>query len=184
MIGQRRTFQPRAIIAVAVVWNLLWGDLSWANTINGLVIGFVVVTVFPLPSIPFFGTLRPWPFIKLLGYFLADLVQSSFVVVLSALRPRLDSTGAIIEVPMHFHSDLYLTLTAALVTLVPGSVVLEARRSASVLYIHVLGARSDADIARVRGSVLTVERRVLEAFAAPDELATYRAALAADRTHS
>lgn len=184
MTGRRRTFQPRAIIAVAVVWNLLWSDLTWANAINGILIGCLVITVFPLPSIPFVGTVRLWPLAKLTGHFLIDLVRSSWQVSLAALAPRLDSTSAIIEVPMHFHSDLYLTLTAALVTLVPGSVVVEARREASVLYVHALGTQTTADLAQVRDNVLTIERRILETFGSQSELAAYRAALANDRSQS
>ena len=51
-------------------------------------------------------------------------------------------------------SDLYLTLTSELVSLVPGSLVMEARRQESVVYVHVMDVRSEADIESARREVL------------------------------
>ena len=62
--------------------------------------------------------------------------------------------NAVVRVDLKTHSDLYLTLTSELVSLVPGSLVMEARRQESVLYLHVMDVRSDADIADARRKVL------------------------------
>ena len=79
--------------------------------------------------------------------------------------------GAIIRVHLRSRSDLYLTQTAELVSLVPGTIVLEARRSTSTLYVHVLDSVSPAELDRTRHDVLEVEARVVRAFGDAAEIA-------------
>ncbi len=66
---------------------MLWGDLSVGNVLAGVIIGFAVITFFPLPSIAARGKFRPWPFLVLVGRFVSDLVVASFQVSLLALNP-------------------------------------------------------------------------------------------------
>ena len=167
---RRRTVQPRAIATIALAWMLLWDRLSWGNLVNGLLVGLFVTLAFPLPSIEFHGRLRPHRVAWLIVLFLADLVAASWQVLRLALgrrRPR----NAVIEVQLRSRSDFYLTLTAELVALVPGSVVVDARRSTSVLYLHLLDIEREGAIEHQRRHVLAVEERVVRAFGSRDEIA-------------
>ena len=51
-----------------------------------------------------------------------------------------------IEVDLRTHSDFVLTVVAEMVSLVPGSLVVEARRSTHTLFLHVLDARDQAGV--------------------------------------
>ena len=176
---RRGGFQPRAIIAVVIAWLLMWGDLSWANLINGALIAIALTLVFPLPSIEFAGRPHPWGVLKLAAHFVADLVVSSMQVAMAAFRIGPLPKNAIIEVQLHCRSDFYLTLIAELVCLVPGSVVVEARRMTSVLYVHVLNVASERDLEHARADVFAVERRVMYAIASKQEIAAYSQSVAA-----
>ena len=167
---RRRTLQPRAIATIALAWMLLWDRLSWGNLVNGLLVGLFVTLAFPLPSIEFHGRLRPHRVVWLIVLFLVDLVAASWQVLRLALgrrRPR----NAVIEVQLRSRSDFYLTLTAELVALVPGSVVVDARRSTSVLYLHLLDIEREGAIEHQRRHVLDVEERVVRAFGSTEEIA-------------
>jgi multicomponent Na+:H+ antiporter subunit E len=167
---RRRTLQPRAIATIALAWMLLWDRLSWGNLVNGVLVGLFVTLAFPLPSIQFQGRLRPHRVAWLIVLFLADLVAASWQVLRLALgrrRPR----NAVIEVQLRSRSDFYLTLTAELVALVPGSVVVDARRSTSVLYLHLLDIEREGAIEHQRRHVLAVEERVVWAFGSREEIA-------------
>jgi multicomponent Na+:H+ antiporter subunit E len=163
--------QLRMSIVTAVVWVLLWGDLSLANLVSGFLLGLLITWVFPLPPIDFHGRFRLWPHTKLIGILLFDLVRSSFVVAAQAFHFGHTMRNAVVRVDLKTHSDLYLTLTSELVSLVPGSLVMEARRQESVLYLHVMDVRSDADIATARRKVLQAEERVVRSFGSDDEVA-------------
>ena len=167
---RRRTLQPRAIATIALAWMLLWDRFSWGNLVNGVLVGLFVTLAFPLPSIEFQGRLRPHRVAWLIALFLADLVAASWQVLRLALggrRPR----NAVIEVQLRSRSDFYLTLTAELVALVPGSVVVDARRSTSVLYLHLLDIEREGAIEHQRRHVLAVEERVVRAFGSREEIA-------------
>ena len=167
---RRRTLQPRAIATIALAWMLLWDRLSWGNLVNGVLVGLFVTLAFPLPSIEFHGRLRPHRVVWLIVLFLVDLVAASWQVLRLALgrrRPR----NAVIEVQLRSRSDFYLTLTAELVALVPGSVVVDARRSTSVLYLHLLDIEREGAIEHQRRHVLDVEERVVRAFGSTEEIA-------------
>lgn len=181
---RRGGFQPRAIIALVAAWLLMWGDLSWANVINGFLVAILVTVVFPLPSIEFAGHPHPWGMLKLVTRFVADLVVSSIQVSIQALRIGPMPKNAVIEVALHCRSDFYLTVISELVCLVPGSVVVEARRTSAVLYIHILGVQSERDIEKARDEVYAVERRVMHAIASAQELAAYQKAVAASEPRS
>jgi multicomponent Na+:H+ antiporter subunit E len=124
-----------------------------------------------MAPIDFHGRFRPLGVLWLVVRFAADLVRASFEVSLIALRPRYVPHGAVIGVQLRSHSDLYLTLTAELASLVPGSLVVEAHRLTGMLYLHVLDVRQSGGIEAARQAVLDQEERVMRAFASDEELA-------------
>lgn len=172
-LGRRRP-QLRMSIVTAVIWVLLWGDLSLANLVSGFLLGLLITWVFPLPPIDFHGRFRPWPHTKLIAILLFDLVRSSFVVAAQAFHFGHTMRNAVVRVDLKTHSDLYLTLTSELVSLVPGSLVMEARRQESVVYLHVMDVRTPADIADAHRKVLQAEERVVRSFGSDAEIAALR----------
>ncbi|MGF0115275.1 Na+/H+ antiporter subunit E [Promicromonospora sp. Marseille-Q5078] len=163
--------QWHALVLLTLVWVMLWGDLSWANVLAGALIGVVVVILFPLPPITMHGTVRPGRAAVLAGRFVADLFVASFQVAWAALRPGPTPHGAIVAVRLRNPEDAYLTITAVMSSLVPGSLVVEARRSTGVVYLHVLDIDGSGGPEAVRRHTLALEERVLRAFASDVVLA-------------
>ncbi len=166
----RRRVPWRTIVWLTVVWVLLWGDFSPATILVGLVVGGGLTLAFPLPYIRFQGGLHPTSALYLLWRFVGDLLQASAQVALLAVSRSRHPQGAVIRVDLRSQSDLYLTLTSQLTTLVPGSLVVEANRQAGVLYLHLLDVDTLGGIEKVRADTLDVEARVLRAFASDEEL--------------
>ncbi|OIQ84871.1 putative monovalent cation/H+ antiporter subunit E [mine drainage metagenome] len=179
---RRLVVQVMAYTWMVAVWALLWGDLSVANVIVGMVLAFVITTVLPMPPIDFHGRVRPLGVLRVLGHLLVEVTRASFQVSRIALSPGPAPRGAVIGVHLRSHSDLYLTITAELASLVPGSLVIEAHRLTGMLYLHVLDAEAAGGIEAHRASVLLLEERVLRALASDDELE--RAALPVRRAGS
>ncbi|KRF43184.1 hypothetical protein ASH01_15345 [Terrabacter sp. Soil811] len=171
---RRRVLQPRAVATIALAWVLLWDRVTWGNVVNGVLVGLLVTYAFPLPSIEFQGRLRPHRVLLLVAHFLVDLVGASWQVMRLAFGRR-SPRNAVIEVQLRSRSDFYLTLTAELVALVPGSVVVDARRSTSVLYLHLLDVRGESAIEAQRAHVLAIERRVVRALGSREEIAALEA---------
>ena len=84
--------------------------------------------------------------------------------------------AAIVAVRLRVDDDLIMTHTAVTASLIPGSLVVEADRERRVLYLHVIGVRSDADVERQRASVLHWEERIVRAVGSRAQVAQVRAA--------
>jgi len=167
---RRVPVQLRSLVWLTLVWVLLWGDLSVGNVLSGLAIAWVVSVVMPLPPIAAKGRVRPLALARLIGRFAVDVLVASVQVGIQAFRPR-PPLSAVIRVRLRSSSDLYLTLTAELCSLVPGSVVVEAHRLTGTLYLHVLDVGGTGGIEAARRRALDQEERVLRALASDAELA-------------
>lgn len=173
-VRQRRDgrFRPSRIRAVqwpmvlwlTLVWVVLWGSWTALSVVSGVLVAVLASAVFPLPPLHVHVRVRPVAVLVLVGRFVRDVVVASVQVAATTLRPPRDLRNAIVKVPLRTESDLVLTATALMVSLVPGSVVVEAHRPTHTLYLHVLRARGDADVERARQTAWDQEERILEAF--------------------
>ncbi|MFG2055013.1 Na+/H+ antiporter subunit E [Micromonospora sp. NPDC048930] len=181
--GGRRRDQAVALAWLVAVWMLLWGDLSWGNLLGGLVVGAAVLLFFPLPPVTFGGRLRPGALLLLAVTFVGELVSASVHVAAVAIRPGYRPRGAIIAVPLRVRTDLNLALTAEVISLVPGTLILEVDRDHGVLYVHVLDVRGPGDLTAGRDRVRAVERRIVRAVGSAAEVRRLRTEPVDRRTH-
>lgn len=154
----------------ALLWVLLWGDLSWANVLSGAALGALVAVAFPLPSLGTAATIRPGPLVHLLSRFVTDLVLASFQVAWTAVRPGAAPCGGLVEVPLRTTSELFVATTASLSSLVPGTLVVDLDGSGPTLHVHVLDLTGSGGPDAVRDATLALEERLLRAFAPQAEL--------------
>lgn len=154
-----------ALVVLTLIWVLLWGELSWANVLGGLALALVVLVTFPLPPLPSRATFRPLPFARLLGWFVVDLVVASVHVAWVAIRPAPQPQSAVVQLRLRNADDVFLTTTAVLSTLVPGSLVVEAERGTGLLTVHVLDIDHSGGPDGVRQYLQDLEDRVLRSFA-------------------
>jgi multicomponent Na+:H+ antiporter subunit E len=155
--------QPAAVVGLTVVWVTLWRDISVANLVGGAAVAVLVLVVFPLPPLRLGLRVSPTWLLWLVVHFLGSVVVASVQVVRLTLDFRRQPRNAVIEVNLTSESDFVLTVVAEMTSLVPGSVVVEARRFNHSLFLHVLDARDLAGVERMRRQVLALERRTVRA---------------------
>lgn len=168
------------VLALTVVWLLLWGSVTPVLVIGGLVTSVLVLLLFPFPQAPWRWTPRPWRTLTLVVLFLVDLVRASVDVAWLAVRPAAPPPSAVVRVELLTRSELLITATSELVSLVPGSLLVEVDQDAPAIYLHVLDARTPARVDKAVRSAHRQERRVVEAWAPKDERDQFRR-LAQDR---
>ncbi|MBC7725529.1 MAG: Na+/H+ antiporter subunit E [Burkholderiaceae bacterium] len=158
------------LVALVVLWMLLWGAISWLNVLTGTIVAIVVTRVFYLPPVELTGRFNPLWFAVFLGRFAVDLVVASFQVAAQAFDPRGVSRNSIIAVQLRTRSDIMMTVTSIAMSLVPGSLIVEADRMRSTLYLHSLNTRDLAAVEKVRRHVLATEARLVRSFGSKDDL--------------
>lgn len=164
----------RVVLGLTVVWLLLWGAVTPTLVLGGLLTSALVLLLFPFPQAPWRWTLRPWPTLVLVGVFAVDLLRASVQVGWLAVRPAAPPRSAVVAVPLRTRSELLMTATAELVSLVPGSLLVEITPEEGVLHLHVLDARSPEHVERAIAAVHAQERRVVEAWAPREERDAWR----------
>jgi multicomponent Na+:H+ antiporter subunit E len=173
--------QISPLIALTVLWMLLWGEFSWLNLLVGLLVGIVVTVVFYLVPVQLSGRVHPLQasvfFVRLIG----DIVRASIEVSWLAVKPGLVTRNAILEVRLRTRSDLILTWTGVSTSIVPGSIVVDIDRESSILYLHVLNMHSARDVERFRRQVLDTERRLVRGFGSREDVERMRGVLPENR---
>ena len=160
--------QPRPVIWLSLVWLALWGSLTPLLVLAAPLVAVAVCWVFPLPRLRSTTRVHLGGLLVLLGHFAVDVVrasaQVSWVVLRQSRRSARPLRNAVVEVDLTSDSDFVLTGVAILLSLVPGSVLVEARRSTHTVFLHVIDVDDDAGVERFRGQVLAQEQRILRSF--------------------
>lgn len=152
------------VVWLTVVWVGLWGSLTWANVLGGLLVAAVLVRVLPVEPVASPGRVRVGGVLRFLAVFLVALVRSSAQVVVLVLRRGPDLRPAVIRVPVRGGGDRLLTLVGNSISLTPGTLTLEVDRDRDLLYVHVLDVGDgSAGLAQVRDGIERLERAARDA---------------------
>ncbi|WP_341956008.1 Na+/H+ antiporter subunit E [Microbacterium sp. LWH13-1.2] len=169
---------------LVVLWMLLWAQFTVLAFLSGLVVAVFVTRVFRLPTVELSGRINVWYAALLVVQFLFAVLRGALAVTVQVFDFRRQPGAAIIAVPLKYADDLMMTHVSVVSSLVPGSLVVEADRDRQVLYLHVIGVRSLADVEKQREGVLRWERRVVRALGAPEQYRALKADARAARAAS
>lgn len=162
-------YQPANAVWLVSVWLLLWGRVTPGLIASGIVIAALAMSLFPMPALEIRGRPRPLFVAAFLARFVFDVVVASVQVAWLAVRPGPEPPCAVIGVDLHTKSDLMLTLVGEVLSLVPGSLVVEVDRASTILYLHVIGVEGPEDVERERNRAAAVEARMIRAFGSPGD---------------
>lgn len=129
-------------LVIGMVWMLLHDRWKIDTFVTGYVLGLGMIfglrRFFPEP---FYGK-RLWAVIKLIYLFIRELIMSTLVVIRQVTSPRLDIEPGIFRVQTKLRNDWQITLLSMLITLTPGSVVMEVipEEDSMTMYIHAMDA--------------------------------------------
>ena len=174
---QRATLRQELplLAGMMLVWGALWQDFAIGNLVFGLLISLVLVRVFRLPPVILSGRFNVWRAAVFAGAFLRDVTLASFEVLYLAVIRGPRTKSAIITVTLRTESDLLVTFVGHVLTLVPGSYVVEVDRRTSTLYLHVLNVNDEAGVEKARASVMLIEERLIRMMGSKEELAELNA---------
>ncbi len=175
---------PRIVLVVwlATVWVMLWGAVSVPDVIVGVLLGALLVVLFPLRlqgtgPVGSGAVVSPLALLRLVIWFAGALLRANVAVAAQVMRPRLALSEGIVAVPLRASSPLVVAAVANTITLTPGTLTVEMAGAADhggsapvVLYVHCLVT---GDPERVRAEGRSLEARMVDAFGT----ATDRAAI-------
>lgn len=147
---------------IAFLWVLLKDEpvFRFPTFVAGFMIGMAIVLLMHR----FFGGRfylhRLYAVIKLVFIFISETLQSAVPVIKEVLSPTIDIKPGIFRYETVLEGEWEVTTLALLLTLTPGSVVMEVTPEGNVFYVHAM------DIVRFRGdlerSLATFEKAIME----------------------
>ncbi|KPN97656.1 Na+/H+ antiporter subunit E [Lysinibacillus sp. ZYM-1] len=125
---------------IATLWLLLKDEVT--PQFSTFLMGFIVGMGILYAMHRFYGTQfylrRVFSIIKLLWLFNWELFLSSYSVLRQITTPKLNITPGIFTYKTVLKGDWEITALALLLTLTPGSVVMEVSEEGDVFYIHAM----------------------------------------------
>lgn len=123
-------------IFIAVLWMFFQDDWSVLTFFGGYLAGLFVLFILRRYFKHKFYIFSLINVLRLLLLFLIELFSSSIFVMKEVIRPKITITPGIFKMETELESDIEITLLSLLLTLTPGSVVMEVLPKQRMLYIH------------------------------------------------
>jgi len=167
-----------AVLWLTVVWCAVMESLQPGTVLVGLVAAIALTLLFPTrgggaPGLRF----RPWAFVVMNATFFVALLRANLQVAWAVIAPgRAGLRRGIVAVPLVPSTDLVVSLLVNAVSLTPGTLILDVDREPSVLYIHALQLRTEAELHR---GVIAMQRSIVRALGDRATLAAIDARLEA-----
>ncbi|WP_045732483.1 Na+/H+ antiporter subunit E [Pseudarthrobacter chlorophenolicus] len=167
------------LVWLVIVWGALWQDFSPGNLLFGALLAIAVARLFYLPPVELSGRFNVRHAIPFALMFLGRVVVASFqILYLAAVRgPKVHN--AVVAVTLRSHQDLIVTATGHVISLIPGSLVVEVDRSTSTLYLHAINISTVEDVENLRNEVRSIEAGLIRIMGTNEELAIVQAEAAA-----
>jgi multicomponent Na+:H+ antiporter subunit E len=167
------------LVWLVIVWGALWQDFSPGNLLFGALLAVAVARLFYLPPVELsgrFNILYAAPFA--LMFLVKVVIASGQVLYLAVMRgPKVKN--AVVAATLRSHQDLLVTATGHVISLIPGSLVVEVDRSTSTLYLHALNISSAQDVENLRNEVRSIEAALIRIMGTREELEAVRTEAAA-----
>ncbi|GAB5078910.1 Na+/H+ antiporter subunit E [Arthrobacter sp. AD-310] len=167
------------LVWLVIVWGALWQDFSPGNLLFGALLAIAVARMFYLPPVELSGRFNILHAIPFALTFLAKVVIASAQILYLAIAKGPKVTNAVVAVALRSHSDLLVTATGHVISLIPGSLVVEVDRSTSTLYLHAINISTPEDVENLRNEVRSIEAGLIRIMGTPEELEAVRKEAAA-----
>jgi multicomponent Na+:H+ antiporter subunit E len=167
------------LVWLVAVWGALWQDFSPGNLLFGALLAVLVARMFYLPPVELSGRFNILHAVPFALQFLAKVVAASIDVMYLAIARGPKVISAVVAVKLRSHQDLMVTATGHVISLIPGSLVVEVDRSTSTLYLHALNINTPEEVEKLRQEVRAIEAGLIRIMGTPEELETIRQEAAA-----
>jgi len=123
---------------IGVLWMFLQDDWSVLTFFSGYLFGLFVLFILRRFLKDKFYLFTLYAVVQLLFIFIHEIFVSSLLVISKIIKPKLDIKPGIFSFETSLEGDMEVTLLALLITLTPGSVVMEISPDNKIFYTHTM----------------------------------------------
>lgn len=147
-------------IMLTFVWVAVTGQFVWSNFVFGFLLSFFILWLITRDSETKKYFSQVPKIISFFFYFLFEMLKANFEVAYDVITPKFFMKPGIVKYPLTATSDMEITLLSNLISLTPGTLIMDLSDDRKVLYIHVMYLKNkDRFINHIKNGL---ERKLLE----------------------
>lgn len=149
-------------LMLTFVWVAITGTLNFINFVFGYILGFSILWLIERRKSKYkkrYFSRVP----KALGfvlYFFYDMLRANFKIAYDVLTPRYFMTPGIVEYPLSAKSNFEITMLSNIISLTPGTLIIDVSDDHKVLYIHAMYLKDKEEF--IKHIHDNIESRLLE----------------------
>lgn len=130
---------------IGLLWMFLQDEWTVLTFFSGYLVGLFILYILRRNFSQSFYPVTILAVLRLFLVFLRELFTSSILVIRQVIRPKINITPGIFTLETDLEGDVEVTLLALLITLTPGSVVMEMTEDGKVFYVHAMDIPASSD---------------------------------------
>ena len=125
-------------LLLTFIWVALTGTFSLVNFLFGFFLGYFLLWMLSRESgnTQYFS--RVPKIIGFISFFLYEVVKANWEVAYDVITPKYFMKPGIVKYPLTAKTDMEITMLSSIISLTPGTLILDVSDDKTVLYIHVM----------------------------------------------
>ncbi|WP_432711585.1 Na+/H+ antiporter subunit E [Pedobacter sp.] len=125
-------------LLLSFIWVALTGSMYYSNFLFGFMIGFLILWVMNRNEDDQRYFYRVPKTIGFLFFFLYEMLVANFQVAYDVITPKYFFQPGIIRYPLEATTDLEINLLSTIISMTPGTLILDISEDKKSLFIHVM----------------------------------------------
>lgn len=148
-------------LLLSFIWVALTGSMYYTNFMFGFLLGFVILWIMNRNEADHRYFYKVPRIISFAFYFLYQMIKANIHVAYDVMTPKYFMRPGIVQYPMNARTDMEINLLAMMISLTPGTLIVDISDDKKNLYIHVMYLQDPETF--VNETKTGLERRLLEA---------------------
>ncbi len=147
-------------LLLSFIWVALTGSMYYTNFLFGFMLGFGILWIMNRNESDqryFFRVPKVLGFVL---YFLLQIIKANLQVAYDVMTPKYFMKPGVVRYPLNATSELEINLLSTMISLTPGTLILDISEDKKSLYIHVMYLNDPKVF--VKEMKTGLERRLLE----------------------
>lgn len=147
-------------LLLSFIWVALTGSMYYSNFVFGFILGFCILWIMNRNETDRRYFSRVPKTIHFALFFLYEMIVANIQVAYDVITPKYFFKPGIVRYPLEANSDLEINLLSTVISLTPGTLILDISEDKKSLYIHVMYMKDrEQFIAQIKNGF---EKKLLE----------------------
>ena len=125
-------------LLLSFIWVALTGSLYFMNFFFGFLLGFLVLWILNRTEDDHRYFTRAPKTITFIAFFAYEMIVANLQVAYDVITPKYFFKPGIVRYPLQADTDVEISLLSTIISLTPGTLILDISEDKKWLYIHVM----------------------------------------------